>query len=63
VDGDVVTADAKRTDPAPARPAAEAPRAPKRIATLYRRVLAGRGAGRAPALDLPDLAGCYDYDL
>ena len=35
---------------------------PERIATLCRRVMT-RPLGGPRALDLPDLAGCYDYDL
>jgi hypothetical protein len=39
-------------------PAAPEPRAP-----LYRRMMAGHKLGGPFILDLPDLAGCYDYDL
>ncbi len=60
MDRDLGTSDAERA--APATPAAQPSGAPERIAMLYRRVMAAR-QGRSPAVDLPDLAGCYDYDL
>jgi hypothetical protein len=45
-----------------AAPSAEPMRAPERIATLCRRMMAHPLGGPVP-LDLPDLAGCYDTDL
>ena len=48
-----------RVAPVPGEPASRPTRPPERIAALYRRIVAARGAKVA----LPDLAGCYDYDL
>jgi hypothetical protein len=59
MDGDLRIFQAEqREGPAPAVPAPPSG-APERIAELCRRVI----ARRALPLDLPDLAGCYDYDL
>jgi hypothetical protein len=61
MDGDLGMHGKQRATPV-AAPAAAPMRAPERIATLCRRMMA-RPLGGAPLLDLPDLAGCYDYDL
>jgi hypothetical protein len=62
MDGDLGAMHAEQRATPVAEPDVPPSRRPERIATLYRRVMAHRLGGPL-ALDLPDLAGCYDYDL
>jgi hypothetical protein len=67
MDGDRGAAHAERRADAHAAPAGPATAAlaaaPEPRTPLYRRMMAGHPLGGPFVLDLPDLAGCYDYDL
>jgi|EndMetStandDraft_7_1072992.scaffolds.fasta_scaffold3608610_1 hypothetical protein len=62
MDGDLRAIHAEQRVTSVVEPAVPPLRRPERIATLCRRVMA-HPLGGPLALDLPDLAGCYDYDL
>ena len=62
MDGDLGVVHAEQRATPVAEPGVLPLRRAERIATLCRRVMA-HPLGGSRALDLPDLAGCYDYDL
>ena len=62
MDGNPTGAHAKERLTADAAPGAS-PALPERLGGLYRRFVEARRPAGSPAFDLPDLAGCYDYDL
>jgi hypothetical protein len=62
MDGDLGLLHGDQQASSVAAPSVPPGRAPESIAMLCRRVIA-HPLGGPVALDLPDLAGCYDYDL
>jgi hypothetical protein len=62
MDGDLGALHGEQQATSVAAPSVPSVRPPESIAMLCKRVIA-HPLGGPVALDLPDLAGCYDYDL